>query len=97
MQEAPYALLVMSSEQIVRRLQAHADVKPPDTFPHIATAAVPMLRLLSCTAQSYRIQIDQTGPSPDQHPRLAPGVLISLVREDDLGAAAHHSAVNERR
>ncbi len=42
------ALLIMSSEQVVWRLQAHADVKPPDTSlyqrnsrgPNIAPAKV---------------------------------------------------------
>src|SRR5713226_9926593 len=48
------ALLVMSSEQIVGQLQAHAEVKRPDTSLHTAIAAVPMLRLLTCTAQSCR-------------------------------------------
>ena len=48
------ALLMMSSEQIVGRLQAHGDVKRPDTSLHTAIAAVPMLRLLTCTAQSCR-------------------------------------------
>ena len=52
----------MSSEQIVYRLQAHADVKPAHKFHYPLTiAAGPMLRLLRCTAQSraygYRIQV----------------------------------------
>jgi hypothetical protein len=46
---------MMSSKQIVCRLQAHADVKLPDKSLYHRNSLA-MLRLLTCTAQSLLIR-----------------------------------------
>jgi hypothetical protein len=89
------ALLVMSSEQTVGRLQAHADVKLPDTAHYQRDSRSPNARPGLRQSNRSRPQIGRTQSWSAM--MLDPRAELVWIGEDDIGTVARFAGAGQRQ